>query len=835
MNGESVRTASARRSDHARDPVEHRRERLPQAASRRGARSSPSRRAARRRPARAAARAPGRRRPRPPRTGSARARPSGRKSRSSRAIRNGQPAHRRRRRRVRATRGGGGAGTRGGRLGCRGFRSRARGGRAARRARRTCERGPRRAGSDSASGRPSARAASRACRPHEDLLELAVDALGSRDAPTESAASRSAAARAAARPRDTAAAPSAKALGSPGGTSSPFSPSRTTSATPPTAVPSTGVPTASASTTVCGKFSQAEVRTAASAARKSSSTSVRLRAPRKRTRSPSSSSVAARSSRSRSGPSPASTRVGAVDLRQRLEQDVERLLRVDPAGECEQRRREAELARAPRQPDAAPAAAGSRSGRLSPSPPRAPSPARARAGTRSGRRHARRGGGRGRVRGGAPRSAAHAPPGTRRASRRRAPAASPARRRRRRRASARAAAARACSRARRARSCWSHRRRRRERARRATRAATRACRSPTGVERRTAWIGKSGAAGATSAVVTTSTPWPRERRNAASSGAWLAGPPTSGGQIPLTTRTFTASTLPGPAALRACRRSAPDAGARPSGAAPSRRRSCSSGSARKRRSAAASAAGSPAGTSSPFSPSRTISGTPPTAVATTGRPNRERLDERVREVLPGRREHGCIGGAEEPQHLVAAERAEEPCALAEPELGRPPLERRSLRAVAGQEQRRAVELCERGRAPRPAPSPGPDDRRTREGAVDFELRPRLLPRRQLGQLRRGVLDDDDTIGLESPAERVLAQVRARADDERGTAERAVSKRPQRAHASTSGEALEAVEIAGEEPEAPSPLVGRVVGQLDDDGAAAPARARDPPRVSTELT
>ena len=35
-------------------------------------------------------------------------------------------------------------------------------------------------------------------------------------------------------------------------------------------------------------------------------------------------------------------------------------------------------------------------------------------------------------------------------------------------------------------------------------------------------------------------PCPRSSRNAASSGAWLAGPPTSGGQIPETISTFTA-------------------------------------------------------------------------------------------------------------------------------------------------------------------------------------------------------------------------------------------------------------------------------------------------------
>ena len=51
--------------------------------------------------------------------------------------------------------------------------------------------------------------------------------------------------------------------------------------------------------------------------------------------------------------------------------------------------------------------------------------------------------------------------------------------------------------------------------------------------------GKRCGAGGASAVVTTSTWWPRARSQPASSGAWLAGPPTSGGQIPDTIKTLT--------------------------------------------------------------------------------------------------------------------------------------------------------------------------------------------------------------------------------------------------------------------------------------------------------
>jgi hypothetical protein len=59
----------------------------------------------------------------------------------------------------------------------------------------------------------------------------------------------------------------------------------------------------------------------------------------------------------------------------------------------------------------------------------------------------------------------------------------------------------------------------------------------------------SRGAGAASAVVTTSTACPRPWRNSASAGAWLAGPPGSGGQIPETTTTLTAGTLLRPSAL----------------------------------------------------------------------------------------------------------------------------------------------------------------------------------------------------------------------------------------------------------------------------------------------
>ena len=77
--------------------------------------------------------------------------------------------------------------------------------------------------------------------------------------------------------------------------------------TPPTWVASTGVPTARASTTMCGKFSQLEDRSAASAARRSSNTACRGCGPRNRARPSSGIERASSWSRSRYGPSPART------------------------------------------------------------------------------------------------------------------------------------------------------------------------------------------------------------------------------------------------------------------------------------------------------------------------------------------------------------------------------------------------------------------------------------------------------------------------------------------------------------------------------------------------
>ncbi len=82
-------------------------------------------------------------------------------------------------------------------------------------------------------------------------------------------------------------------------------------------------------------------------------------------------------------------------------------------------------------------------------------------------------------------------------------------------------------------------------ARRAARRTSSAARTWRSGERRDAHrIGYTRSSGVESAVVTTSTTCPRSERKSATPGAWLAGPPGSGGQIPETTTTLTAAGTP---------------------------------------------------------------------------------------------------------------------------------------------------------------------------------------------------------------------------------------------------------------------------------------------------
>ena len=149
--------------------------------------------------------------------------------------------------------------------------------RAAPRARRTCARATRSAGAGSACARPSEPLASSTWSA-TIVCTIRRRIRGSASSSTEAAAEAASDARSSSSPGCGAIA-AASASTSPGGTSRPFSPSSTTSGIPPTDVAITGVPAASASSRVCGRFSHADVRSAASAARKSAITSSREPGP----------------------------------------------------------------------------------------------------------------------------------------------------------------------------------------------------------------------------------------------------------------------------------------------------------------------------------------------------------------------------------------------------------------------------------------------------------------------------------------------------------------------------------------------------------------------------
>ncbi len=130
---------------------------------------------------------------------------------------------------------------------------------------------------------------------------------------------------------------------SPAGTRRPFSPSTTTSGIPPTAVAITGVPTASASSSVCGRFSQADVSSAdvdGAEERDDVVARARRRGTARGRAMP--SAAACRSSAGPLGPVPEDEELDVVDPRDGLERVAERLLRGEPPRRAEREPSDAE-------------------------------------------------------------------------------------------------------------------------------------------------------------------------------------------------------------------------------------------------------------------------------------------------------------------------------------------------------------------------------------------------------------------------------------------------------------------------------------------------------------
>ena len=180
-----------------------------------------------------------------------------------------------------------------------------------------------------------------------------------------------------------------------------------------------------------------------------------------------------------------------------------------------------------------------------------------------------------------------------------------------------------------------------------------------------------------------------------------------------------------------------------------------------------------------------------------GRSHRERLDDAVREVLPGRGGERGVRRAVQREDLVAGERPGEADAVGDAERAGPTLERLPLGPVARHDQRdvadagdRLERVAERLLAREAARG------RERE-AVQAERRARVVASRERGQRWRRVRHDHQPLGGDTPAQREVAQVRARDDHPRRAAQRGVPRCAQEADLRVAALRLELLERPAE--------------------------------------
>ena len=165
----------------------------------------------------------------------------------------------------------------------------------------------------------------------------------------------------------------------------------------------------------------------------------------------------------------------------------------------------------------------------------------------------------------------------------------------------------------------------------------------------------------------------------------------------------------------------------------------------------------------------------------------------MREVLPGGREHGGVGGAEEAKHRLAWDAAEKAHTRVEAELERAPLESRPFWPVARDHERHVRHPPERleqdaDRLLRAEPSGEHED-----VAVELELGTKLLARRHRRDRGCGIGQNRHAPCVEPPTQRDIAEVRARAEDVSRSLERRVPRRAEEAQPTASSDALELVE------------------------------------------
>src|SRR5207247_4640645 len=181
-----------------------------------------------------------------------------------------------------------------------------------------------------------------------------------------------------------------------------------------------------------------------------------------------------------------------------------------------------------------------------------------------------------------------------------------------------------------------------------------------------------------------------------------------------------------------------------------------------------------------------------------GGPDRKRLDDRVREVLPARRQDRRVGCAEELDDPAARLRAEEANASIQAEIARLLLERLTIGPLARDDEADPLDRGERlERAPERLLGGEPARERERR-AVQAELAAEDVARLEVANLRRRVRQDADSIVRHSPRQHEVAQVRAGTEDVRRVAQLEVPRAPEQPRRRAAAAGLKVLDVTFDE-------------------------------------
>ena len=208
--------------------------------------------------------------------------------------------------------------------------------------------------------------------------------------------------------------------------------------------------------------------------------------------------------------------------------------------------------------------------------------------------------------------------------------------------------------------------------------------------------------------------------------------------------------------------------------------------------------------------------------------DRKRFDDRVREVLPRRREDGCIGRAEQSEDLLARHAPHKAHPSLERELSCSIFECPTVGAVTGDDQR-DVGYCGDGleresqRLLRREPACERED-----VSAEHEIGSQGIARRKCGQLGSWIRQHRHTRRVEPPPERDVSEVRAGTEDVPRAPQSRVARRSQESRARTADmlELIEGADVPAASCRAFEDLVGDELGH--ERRARKPSAQRRPP-------